>query len=222
MVGPWQKAWSNLALVHSAVDFTELVRSRRMTRSFASTPVAPHIINDCVSLALTSPSAGKSQGWNMVMLEGQDTARYWDIAFPVSSREGFAFPGLFDAPLIFLVLANPQSYLDRYSEPDKASSGLGLSQEAWVAPYWTIDASFATMTFLLALHDAGLGALFFAHSREADVRQEFSIPEDVVVLGVIAAGYESEAPARSGRSASRPTRTSESVIHRGRWRPDVL
>lgn len=217
MAGQWPRASSNLAPVRRAVNFTELVRTRRMTRSFVSTPVPGRIISDCVSLALTSPSAGKSQGWNMVMLEGSETSRYWDIAFPAHKRDGFSFPGLFNAPLLFLVLADPRAYLQRYSEPDKINTGLGDSQEAWMAPYWTIDASFATMTFLLALHDAGIGALFFAHSQESDLRHEFSIPNDVVILGTIAAGFESDVPAKPGRSAARQTRSVDAVIHRGRW-----
>lgn len=188
-----------------------------MTRSFSRTPVPDDVINHCVALANTSPSAGKSQGWNLLMLKGDNTSRYWNIAFPNEKRSGFSFPGLFDAPLIFLVLADPQSYLNRYSEPDKSSTGLGASEDAWVAPYWTIDASFATMTFLLALHDAGLGALFFAHTAESELRQEFSIPDNVVVLGVLAVGYESETPATPGRSSGRPTRSADSVIHRDRW-----
>lgn len=151
------------------------------------------------------------------MLEGHQTSRYWDIAFPSDRRHGFAYPGLFDAPLIFLVLADPRSYLARYSEPDKLATGLGESTDAWVAPYWTIDASFATMTFLLALHDAGLGALFFAHAAETELRQEFSIPDEVEVLGTLAVGYESTTPAQQGRSSRRPSRLVDSVIRRDRW-----
>lgn len=193
-----------------------------MTRSFAQTPVPRQMIDECVSLAVTAPSAGKSQGWNLVMLEGDETSRYWDIAFPIDKRDGFAFPGLFDAPLIFLVVADPRAYLARYSEDDKASTGLGVSTHAWVAPYWTIDASFATMTFLLSVHDVGLGALFFAHSSEDALRREFALPDEVEILGTIAVGYESSQAARPGRSANRARRTSDSVIHRGRWSSDVL
>lgn len=192
-----------------------------MTRSFASTDVPLGVITRCVSLAATSPSAGKSQGWNLVMLEGVETSRYWNIAFPEDKRQGFAFPGLFNAPLIFLVIADPRAYLARYSEEDKSSTGLGDSTDAWVAPYWTIDASFATMTFLLALHEAGLGALFFAHSSETELRREFALPDDVQILGTLAVGYEADVPARQGRSAKRVTRSADSVIHRGHWSPDA-
>lgn len=188
-----------------------------MTRSFAPTPVPEHLLAYCVELGLRAPSAGKSQGWHLLVLEGDATARYWNLAFPQDRREGFAYPGLFSAPVIALVLADPQAYLDRYSEPDKSRSGLGESTDAWVAPYWTIDASFSTMTFLLALHDVGLGSLFFAHAAEDELRAEFNIPEHVHVLGTVALGYAFEGNVIKGRSASRQFRSVSSVIHRDHW-----
>ena len=188
-----------------------------MTRSFAGTAVPDHLLEHCVELGLRAPSAGKSQGWHLVVLNGEGTSRYWDLAFPRERREGFAYPGLFNAPVIALVLADPQAYLDRYSEPDKSQSGLGESTDAWVAPYWTIDASFSTMTFLLALHDVGLGSLFFAHAAEDDLRAEFNIPTHVHILGTIALGYAHDDDVVKGRSAGRPFRSVSSVIHRDRW-----
>jgi len=187
-----------------------------MTRSFSSQKVDETLITECVELALRSPSAGKSQGWHLVLLEGDATSQYWDIALPEAKRNSFVFPGLLNAPCIALVLADPQAYLQRYSESDKEDTGLGASTEAWVAPYWTIDASFATMTFLLSLEDRGLGALFFAHSQEVELRHAFSIPEHVEVLGTIAFGY-SENDVRKGRSSSRNSKSAHDVVHRLTW-----
>jgi nitroreductase len=188
-----------------------------MTRSFSSTPVPPELLEHCVELGVRAPSAGKSQGWHLLVLTGDETSQYWDIAFPAERREGFAYPGLFAAPVIALVLADEQAYLSRYSEPDKQRTGLGESTDAWVAPYWTIDASFSTMTLLLALHDVGLGALFFAHAQEDALRDQFHIPQSVHILGTLAIGYEASDKAQEGRSANRPFAITSSVIHRGRW-----
>lgn len=174
------------------------------------------MIEECAELAMRAPSAGKSQGWNLVLLEGEDTQRYWNIAMPQEKRDTFVFPGLLRAPCIALALADPQEYLKRYSEADKSASGLGSSTEDWVAPYWTIDASFSTMTFLLGLEDAGLGALFFAHTNEGALRKEFNIPEHVQVLGTIAFGY-AENNTRKGRSSSRPNKNVSDAIHRSIW-----
>lgn len=188
-----------------------------MTRSFVSSPVAPGVIEECVDLAGRAPSAGKSQGWHVIILEGDDVARYWDIALPPDRRSTFAFPGLLRAPALLISLCDPRAYLSRYSEEDKRATGLGASTTNWPAPFWTIDASFSTMTLLLALEDAGLGALFFAHANEAGLRDVFGIPDEVQIIGVIAAGHKDLDGDIGGRSAGRPRRDLSSVIHRSRW-----
>lgn len=217
MAGRWQRASSSSALARNAVHFADVVRSRRMTRSFRSDPVDPAVLESCIDLGLRAPSAGKSQGWHVLLLQGDETSRYWDNALPKSKRESFAFPHLLSAPTIALMLADTSAYLQRYSEPDKSHTGLGDSVDAWVAPYWTIDASFSTMTFLLALEDNGLGALFFAHANEEKLREEFQLPDEVQILGTVALGYATEEEERAGRSASRLRKTVDEVIHRSQW-----
>ena len=217
MVGPWLKALSSSALASKSVNFADIVRSRRMSRSFSDQSVDTSIISSCIDLARRAPSAGKSQGWHVLLLENESTHRYWDVALPVERREGFAFPLLLRAPVIVLSMCDPTAYLERYSEPDKKATGLGDGLDQWPAPYWTIDASFATMTFLLALEDVKLGALFFAHSNEEGLRQEFNIPDHIQILGTIAIGHETKGQKRQGRSADRIRRSVESVIHPKNW-----
>ncbi|MGA0862691.1 MAG: nitroreductase family protein [Ilumatobacteraceae bacterium] len=199
------------------MDLAEVVRRRRMARSFTDAPIDADVIRNCVDLASRAPSAGKSQGWSLLVLEGSETERYWNLALPGPKRAGFAFPGLLRAPFLAIVAADPEAYLERYSEPDKTSTGLGASLDAWPAPYWTIDASFATMVLLLAFEDAGLGALFFAHSNEDAIRSEFGVPERVEILGVIVAGHRTGGAQRRGRSAERPRRTASEIIRRREW-----
>jgi nitroreductase len=210
-------------------ELAEVVRRRRMTRSFATTPVDPALLDSLVDLASRAPSAGKTQGWHLVVLDGVETDRFWRHAFPAERRGSFRWPGLFDAPLIALPLADPHAYVQRYSEPDKAATGLGASPDAWPTPYWTVDASMAVMTLLLAAEDAGLGALLFAvFSGEADVRAELGIPEHLQLLGAIALGWPAlgladdprervHDPHVSGVSATRLRRSPGAIVHRGSW-----
>lgn len=142
---------------------------------------------------------------------------YWDIALPEPQRASFSFPHLLQAPLLLLPLANRQAYLERYSEQDKGHTSLGQSLDSWPAPYWTIDASFATMTLLLAFEDNGLNALFFAHVHEEKLREKFGIPAEVQMLGVIAVGYENSQDVRLGRSSRRQRHTPNQIIHSGHW-----
>lgn len=72
-----------------------------------------------------------------------------------------------NAPLVVVVLAHKQAYLDRYGEPH--------AEATWPAPYWFVDAGMAALLILLSAVDEGLGACFFgiqmtAHRRPmADV-----------------------------------------------------
>ncbi len=165
-------------------EFADVVRRRRMTRAFDGRPVPAELLDEIVDLASRAPSAGKTQGWHLIVLEGAETARFWDITLPTMRRGAFRWQRLLDAPVIALPVADPRAYTERYSEADKKASGLGASVEAWPAPYWTIDASMSVMTMLLAAESAGLGALFFGVFRgERQLRRALGIPAMMQMLG---------------------------------------
>jgi nitroreductase len=203
-------------------EFAEIVRSRRMTRAFDDRPIDPEVLDGLVDLAARAPSAGKTQGWHLVVLEGDETAVFWDATLPAVKRDSFRWKRLLSAPVIALPLADSKAYVDRYGEPDKIQTGLGSGASAWPVPYWTIDASMAVMTLLLAAEDAGLGALFFGVFRgEREVRQQLGIPSGLELLGALALGYPAEpvdgAESGPGRSAARERRRARQIIHRTRW-----
>lgn len=204
------------------VEFVEVVRSRRMTRAFDDRPIEPGVIEGLVELAARAPSAGKTQGWHLVVLEGADTALFWDSTLPVVKRDSFRWKRLLNAPVIALPLADAKAYVERYAEPDKAQTGLGSGASAWPVPYWTIDTSMAVMTLLLAAEDVGLGALFFGVFRgERELRQRLGIPGGLELLGAIALGHPApltdDAASGRGRSAARERRRAVQIMHRGRW-----
>lgn len=208
-------------------EFSEVVRNRRMTRAYSSLPVDADVLDRMVDLAARAPSAGKTQGWHLVVLEGADTARYWDITLPAEKRATFRWQHLLDAPVLMIALADPDAYVERYGEPDKARTGLGESAEAWPTPYWTVDTSMSVMTLLLGAEDEGLGALFFGvFQREAEVRSELGIPDRMQIIGAITLGHPLDAepgdqPDKQtpgdGRSAQRRRRSADEIIHRARY-----
>jgi nitroreductase len=199
-------------------ELADVVRRRRMTRSFAPDPLPPGLLDEIIDLAARAPSAGKTQGWHVVALEGEETSRFWDITLPPMRRGRFKWQRLLDAPAILLPLADAKAYTDRYSEPDKAATGLGAGPAAWPVPYWTIDASMSVMTILLAAEDAGLGALFFGVFKgERQLRQTLGIPPGLELLGAIALGFPDDGGTTLGRSATRPRRSPTEIVHRGRW-----
>jgi nitroreductase len=198
------------------VDFADLVKHRRMVRAFEPRPIPGDVLERLLDAARRAPSAGNAQGWAFVVLEGADTAKFWDITLPVDRRASFRFPQLLDAPAIVLPLADREAYLQRYSEPDKAATGLAEAGK-WPVPYWQVDTAFATMLLLLAAEDEGLGALFFGVFRHADrLLASLGVPSRMELIGAIALGYPLPAP--PGRSTERPRKALDQIVHRGGWR----
>ena len=206
------------------MQFADCVRSRKMVRSFSSDPVAPELVEQIVDLASRAPSAGKTQGWHILVLQDGETSKFWDTTLPTEKRSSFKWKHLLDAPIIGLVFADSAAYFARYSEPDKSSTGLGAGESSWPTPYWTVDASFATMTLLLAAHDAGLGTLFFAvFSGEVELRNLLGVPPDLQLIGAVAMGWprtqdlSADGSNQNGSSASRKRRTPSQIAHFGKW-----
>ncbi len=200
------------------MELTEALRRRRMVRSYLPRPVHGEALDRVLRAACSGPSAGFSQGLDLVVLQGPDqTSRLWDASLPPERRPAFPWPALVDAPVVVVVLARPASYTERYSEPDKASTGLGASETAWPVPYWYVDCGVALGLMLLAAVDEGLGAAFFGlFGNEGRVLRALGVPGGHRAVGAMTLGYPAEAD-RPSSSARRPRRPPEEIIHRGRW-----
>lgn len=200
------------------MDFSDVVRRRRMVRSFDNRPVDPDVLERILGYTRRAPSAGNTHGTEFVVLEGADeTSRYWDVTLPPGRRERFGRPGLLRAPVLVIPVVSAGAYVARYSETDKQSSGLGEGAEHWSVPYWFTDAAFAAMLVLLGVVDEGLGALFFGvFEHEQAVRAALAIPDDRRLLGAIAIGHP-DPHDTPGRSAARGRPDLGRTIHRGGW-----
>jgi nitroreductase len=186
-----------------------------MVRRFDPRPLPAGMLDRILESAAHAPSAGFSQGLDLVVLEGPEAvARFWrttaDPRFgrPYSSAEPAA---------IVLVLSDKQAYLRRYAEPDKA--GLGMEVEAgWPVPYWDLDAAMAVMLMLLTAVDEGVGGWYFGvfHGAEALLR-DLGVPGGRQLIGAVALGHPAADDRPSGSARTRPRRTLDQVVHRGRW-----
>lgn len=199
------------------MQFADVVTSRHMVRSFSSRPIPPEVLTQVLDLSCRVPAAGNTQGLDLVVLEGDETQLYWNTSLPEEKRATFPWPGLLQAPVLIIPVGSPSAYVERYSEPDKARTGLGTSEDAWVVPYWYVDTAFAAMIALLAAVDAGLGALFFGQfEHEPALKHALGIPEDRRPVGTIALGYAADEQ-RASLSSQRPRRSLDEVVHRGGW-----
>ena len=193
---------------------------RKMTRDFADDPVDPDVLMQLLDTARRSPTAGNSQGIEMLVLdEPEAVALYWTTTFSEQGRARFRWQGLFNAPVLVSVYGDPAAYTERYSEPDKAATKLGEGEAAWATPYWLVDASMVTLALQLAAIDAGLGVLFFGQFDHAPaVARAFGVPSGLVTTGTVAIGHAAQGSTTGdGRSSQRSRRDLSSMVHRNGW-----
>ena len=157
------------------MEFSEVVRRRRMVRSFTSAPVAAEALERVMAAARRAPSAGGAAALSLLVVD--DTPRFWKAAWPTRADPP-------SVPVVVVPFTDEAAYRARYAAPDKAEAAM----ERWPAPYWEVDASFASMLLLLAAVDEGLGAWFFGFDVPA-VRREFGVPSTFAAVGAVALGY---------------------------------
>jgi nitroreductase len=204
-------------VVGEQVEFTEVVRRRRMVRNYdPGRPVPPDLVERLLAHAIRAPSAGFSQGWGFLVLDDPaDRELFWQVTTPAETESSPWLDGMRRAPLLIVAHSNRDVYLDRYAEPDKGWTD--RDQARWPVPYWDIDAGMASLLMLLTAVDAGLGACFFGIPPEctASYREAFRVPASFTPVGAVSVGYP--APDVKSPSLRRGRRPVAEVVHRSRW-----
>ena len=191
----------------------DVIRRRRMTRTFQPTALEPELVTDLLDLARRAPSAGYSQGVHFLALSGDALTNFWKVTV---GDEWFD-EGVLAAPVVVLPLADPNAYTSRYAENDKAGHGLEIA-ENWEVPFWLTDAAMATQNLLLIAEERGLGALYFGIFRNARLAlDDLGVPDHVLQVGAVALGWRAATDKPSGSATTRPRRERIEVVHHNRW-----
>lgn len=200
------------------MEVGEALARRRTCRSFVSDPIPSELLDEVLAAAAAAPRAGNTWSLALLVLRDGDRDAYWDTTLPAGgTRAAFPWPGLLTAPVLVVPYVDPGAYLERYSNGDKASTGLGGSVEAWPVPYWWVDAGAAVMAMLVAATSAGMGsALFGQFGHEPAVRDRFGVPDHLRAVGTVALGWPAPNH-RPSRSAGRGRPGLGLVAHHGRW-----
>ena len=191
------------------MDFQEVVRRRRMVRTFTEAPVPKESLERILGNAVRGPSAGFSQGQSFLLLtEPADRERFWAIAGAAVNSSAQT------APAVIVPMSCKRVYLDRYAQPDKGWTD--RDEARWPVPFWHIDTGMAALLILQTVVDEGLGAIYFGIVPEAvqPFRDAFGVPDDQEPIGAIAIGYDAETEKRDLRSKRRSV---DDVLHYGRW-----
>jgi nitroreductase len=186
-----------------------------MVRRFdPDVPVPEGVVRELAAQAVRAPSAGFTQGFDLVaLLSPEDRERFWAAASEPGRTDAW-LRGVSAAPALVVFLSDPGAYLERYAEPDKGWTDRDPAR--WPVPYWDTDTAMAAMLVLLGATDRGLGALFFGvpGPRHTAVLEALGAPPERRVVGVVALGAEAERV--SGSSRTRRRRPVDEVLHLGR------
>lgn len=199
------------------MEFRDVVRRRRMVRSFDPDRCVPPDVRDrLLDHARRAPSAGFTQGVDFLVLESvADRERFWATTAS-DDADGWA-ARMRQAPLLVVVFSSEAAYRERYREPDKTGEDGRDRQGGWPVPYWHVDAGFAALLMLLTAVDEGLGGCFFGvpADRLDALRTAFAVPADQAPVGVVAVGHPRPGP--RSPSLRRRRRVLAELVHVGRW-----
>jgi nitroreductase len=199
-----------------SVELKEIVKTRRMVRRYSADPVPDDVLERILWAGRRAPSAGFSQGLDLVVIRGREQLeRFWMLTAPAANAEEQLREG---PTVLILPLPDRETYLQRYSMPDKEPAGMQTA-DSWPVPYWDLDAAMSVMLMLLCAVDEGLGAIFAGiHSNEREMLHAFGVPPDRRAIGYVGLGFVH--PGGSGNPGSArviPKRKPGEVIHRERW-----
>jgi nitroreductase len=199
------------------MEFRDVVRRRRMVRRFDRRPVPRETIDGIIDIGRRAPSAGFSQGLELLVLGSPDTvAEFWQLTqdpeFPWDPDDIAVGP-----TVIVIPLPDAHRCTQRYSQPDKIA--FGMDDEAnWPVRFWEIDAAMAAMLMLLAAVEEGLGGWFFGITHgERELLDRFGVPPDLRPIGILGFGYRAADEEPSGSWMKRRRRPLEEQVHRNGW-----
>lgn len=163
--------------------------ARRSVRQFQDRPVPDAVVRDVLEAAMAAPSANAKDPWEILVVRQPEMLAKIAAGLPNGRM-------LANAPLGFVVCGDL-----------RRAHGQQLS-------YLLQDCSACMENLLLALSLLGLGGVWLGVHPRADriahLRGLFGLPEPVIPVGAIAAGYPAETPPPR-------TRFAETRVHRERW-----
>ncbi len=199
------------------MDFADILRRRKMVRSYTDEPVPREAVERIVARGRKAPSGGFSQGVRFLVVTGVETRRQIaELAREPEYVQMGLEPWISRAPVHVVVAMREDDYHDRYRQPDKLDES-GEEVE-WRVPWWWVDAGKAIMLLLLAAVDEGLGAgLFGLVGDDNDrLRDLVGMPADLEIVGVVTLGHPGDRdPGGSRRKFD--WKPLEEVVRWERW-----
>jgi len=155
------------------MSFLELAKRRYSVRSYTAQKVEAEKLDKILQAAHAAPTAANLQPVHLIAVQGKDGL----------DKIGKA-ANIYGAPLAIIVCADHQRAWTRPLDGKRSTD---------------IDASILTDHMMLEATELGLGSVWICFFKPNVLREEFSLPEHLEPVNILAVGYASGAPASPDR-----------------------
>ena len=202
-----------------STEFAALIKSRRSIRNWQDKPVPEQVLLDAVELATWAPNGGNRQNWRFFLVLNRNTIKALSDAVqagaggprpapPPGSPPPAPRAPLSSAPAVIAIGTtrniNPQEEAmakQALTDPKAAAALKALA--AVDTPIQSIAAAITTL--LLALHQAGLGAVWMCgpltHCK-GEFERILKVPPGMDIVAYIPVGYPAESPTKDRKPVS--------------------
>jgi nitroreductase len=150
------------------MDFLEFAKQRYSVRSYSDRKVEKEKIDKILTAANIAPTAHNNQPQKIYVVQSEDAVD------KIKSSTRYTF----GASCFFII-----GY-------DKNESWYEINNRK--GPGAAVDPAIVCTHMMLEAHDLGLGTLWVGNFDEDILRKEFNIPQNIVLINILAAGYASD------------------------------
>lgn len=155
------------------MSFLELARNRRSVRKFKDEPVDAELLRQILEAARAAPTAANNQPVRLIVVQSAEAQEKLSHA-----------ANCYGAPVSVVVCADRSR---AWKRPFDGKSTAG------------IDASILTDHMMLCAASLGLASVWICYFKPDIVRKEFSLPESLEPVNILALGHADESPAPTPR-----------------------
>lgn len=179
------------------------VRNRRATQGFKPDPIPDVLLNEILESALLAPSGYNLQPWRFVVVKDEDARKRL-------RKAAMNQPKVEEASVVVIACADPNSWrkdIDRVIKlgqeagqikDDQTAESIGSNATKYLSStdtrLWATKQTMIAYTQMMLLAETfGLDTAPMEGFFEDQVKKEFDIPEDLIVLALLALGKSGKA-----------------------------
>ena len=154
------------------MDLEECIKGRRSIRLYKDKDVEWEKVVKILDAGNYAPSSGNIQNWEFILVK--DSKNVEKVA---NSCYNQSF--VIEAPLIFIICAEISKIRRLYGEKGEKV-------------YSIQNCAMASENIMLMAYSLGLGSCFVGAFDEDTLKEDFNIPDNIQVMGIITLGYSNE------------------------------